>query len=326
MKYFKSILCSLSLILVSPSAFSDDSYDGNLVICPEAKIVTLNYFDAALPVLDPKGPNVVNMEGMSQQGVIDFALRRLEGTLYKVKLESALDSVGPVEDWISADLKDTSQRWYPYDIPSECKRVQGSARISNVLYIDPVYARDLEPSQLGVLRLHEAVALISGKKNPYDYNYSSIPFERELVRRILNLDYTIDDIGEAIQELGHKAFPYEEELDSKKRVLMTNLDGNISDGRKACGLSISEDSKFPDYFLQYSSFGSSGKQDSRFCYVSDKPKLKCSIDVKECTIIDGGMEDGWKAGCKIRISTTANQRKNWEFSCPDSNKTWNFQY
>ncbi len=316
-------------ISINSFAYGYDSYDGNIILCPGQAPVTLDYFDAALPVLNSKGPNVVNLKNLSEKQVIDFVLQRLEGTLYREKLELALKAVGPVARWIMADLKDTTSNWAEYDLPSECKRVQGSASIADVIYIDPLHARSLSHQQLALLQIHEAIHLVGIEDQKLrGMQYSSdkdmrAALLRELFRRLLVLDYTSDDIAESIRELGYKAYPYEVIIPTDSSTFKNT---NPEDKTRPAEFNVLSD--------EYHTPGAIAEARRRGEYFLDVTgaaypvKIRCTKDARECLVMKGDpRNNGWTPGCKINITSLDDESGgyNWGFSCPGSDTVWNYR-
>jgi hypothetical protein len=129
----------------------------------------LDYYNATLPTLGPKHPPVIDVTQLNEDQMIAFFRERLKDSTLLAQLDQALAVVGSVDHWILADLKDKDTSNDPYDLPSDCFRVKGSARYSNATFIDPAYTFRLPRAELGILRMHEALFYIGINYQPDPY-------------------------------------------------------------------------------------------------------------------------------------------------------------
>jgi hypothetical protein len=190
-----------SLCLLGPSARAGEGtqgHGGNAVFCPQRPPVVLDYYHSTLGTLG--GPaDIVDISAMTKDQVIQFFVNRLAGTYFQTQIRDALSALGPVESWISADLKSIDDSAEPYVLPAGCVRKTAAIRQNETdMFIDLSVAGVLSPAQLGVLVIHEA-AYYFGVKNAGLQDSSKV---RTLVRALLQRTPSQNDIDAAIRGLG----------------------------------------------------------------------------------------------------------------------------
>ncbi len=159
-----------------------ESHGGNVVFCPGKQDVILDYYHAALP--NGEGtPQLEDVGGMNEEQILALILEKLDGRWQtKAKIADAWKRIGPVKEWILADLKQLNDSNEPYFLSSGCTKKTGAARQGEVVYRDPVTTANLNSGQLGILRAHETVYLLateSGLKT----SENVLSFFREVLRK-----------------------------------------------------------------------------------------------------------------------------------------------
>jgi len=154
----------LSLLVLSHFAFAVDGREGHggiTVFCNGQPPVLLDYFNASLPTIDGPRPDLLPIEGLSEEETIalfNAKLDKLGFNDFRLQIEEALKKVGPINTWIASDLKQMDDSNQPYNLPPGCEpRTAAIRQKYNIMYGDPTVIKALSPAQRGVLRWHEAV-------------------------------------------------------------------------------------------------------------------------------------------------------------------------
>lgn len=221
------ILAFLSAFMMAfESQAGRESHGGNVVICKGAPAVILDYYHATLPTLGNQPPQLIDITGRSSEQAIEAVMNRLDSLgffTFKKQILTALEQIGPMKNWISADLKQVDDSNEPYFLPAGCERRTAAIRQSGVvMYGDPAIINLLSPAQQGLLMLHEALYLIaSNSKQETSENV------RTFMRVVLNLASVPEDVMRAISELGgsdsHKNILFESEWN----LLRSRFDGVV---------------------------------------------------------------------------------------------------
>lgn len=208
-----------SVILVSSNSFAKaqggrDGGGGNVVVCEGKPALVLDYYNAILPTGSGKIPNLVNIDGLTEEQTVAFFLDQLGPYLgARNTLEDTLKLIGPIDTWTAAKLKDFDDAQEPYDLPEGCVRKTGAFRQNPAdfasppeMFVDPRILPLLSPSQRGVLRMHEAlyysVALDLSRYSDGDPSTATPIGARRLIRELLMQDRDFDKISKLANEVG----------------------------------------------------------------------------------------------------------------------------
>lgn len=190
----------LSAILkASTVQAAQEGHGGNIVDCDGKQAVVLDYYHATLPTLGNQAPALVNIANYSASQVIQlFKDRTAYRGYFAAAFAMALQRIGPVSNWLSADLKSVDDSNEPYVLPPQCNRKTAVIRQENVtMFGDPSVIKLLSPAQLGILQVHEAVYLIAS-----DHSQNTSENVRTLVREVLRATTDQDALDRAMRGLG----------------------------------------------------------------------------------------------------------------------------
>ncbi len=273
-----------------------ESHGGDLVICANKPVVTLDYYHASLPTFSNPTPNIINISNMTSEQVVEFFSSRLKGTVLQKKFNEAIEFLGPLDRWILKSLEDINDSNEPYQLPSTCQRVQGAMRSADTMYIEPKYGAVLTASQKGMLQVHEALYYIS--------NLNSSEKVRNLIRTLMLLNSSETEISDSLHLINRVVYPYEQNLEK--------LTGFYLPEKKIDGL------KGQILFFKIESLPAN-KQDEKpridACYSSDeyhydyscqagRTNFICNKEGTFCEVQSTSVKDGWAAGCKITFGET----------------------
>lgn len=153
-----------ALFMFGHLTFADlgrEGHGGITVFCDGQMPVTLDYFNASLPTVNGPRPDLLAVDGLSEDQTIELLkskLTQLGFDDFKRQVEEGLKAVGPIDTWIASNLKDMEDSNEPYHLPPGCRPRTAAIRQNfGVMYGDPEVIAALSPAQRGLLRWHEAV-------------------------------------------------------------------------------------------------------------------------------------------------------------------------
>jgi hypothetical protein len=194
------IFCILiSFVSTTTFAGGASTGGGNVVICSGKEAMALDFYHASLPTVGGSIPDLVDLSGLSSDETIGVIKKQIGPRyIFVDQVETALRSIGPMETWIAADLKQLDDSGEPYYLPRDCERKTAAARQTPlVMYGDPKILDQLSSAQKGVLMMHEALYLIASR-----VEQSTSTGVRNLMRELLLkkpqskiLNSRISDIG-----------------------------------------------------------------------------------------------------------------------------------
>ena len=175
------------------------AHGGNVVECQGKPAVVLDYYHASIPTLGKKNPDLVDYSELSAEETIKAVVQRIRDQylgVFAKQVEDALRKIGPMSDWMQADLKQVDDANEPYLLAATCKRKTAAVRQENVaMYGDPTVISSLSPSQQGLLMVHEALYLLS-------LNQESSESVRALMRELLPKKIDSQKLRAAVSQLG----------------------------------------------------------------------------------------------------------------------------
>ena len=194
-----TVVATMMLVSTMAHAFAQEGHGGNIVACAGQDAVVLDYYHATLPTLDGNRPQLVDIQNYSSDEVIDLIQKRIANRGYfKSAFSLALQRVGPLNSWLSADLKSVDDSNEPYILPPYCFRKTAAIRQENVtMFGDPNIIHLLSPAQQGILLVHEALYLIAS-----DNQQTTSENVRTLVRELLRENINQNALDAAIRGLG----------------------------------------------------------------------------------------------------------------------------
>lgn len=293
-----------------------ESHGGDLVICANKPVVTLDYYHASLPTFSNPKPNTVDISNMTAKQVVEFFSSRLQGTVLQKKFNDAIEFLGPVDRWILKSLEDIDDSNEPYQLPASCQRVQGAMRSDDTMYIDPKYGPVLSASQRGMLQVHEALYYIS--------KLDSSEKVRNLIRTLMLLNSTDKEVSDSLHQLNRIVYPFEETL--------VRLSGHYVPEKKPNGLKgetliINTYSLWADKWDEkppvYGCYNENEQQNGMGCQ-SWTPRIDfiCNKEGTSCEVQSTSAKDGWAAGCKITFGKRAVKL---DLICPNGETQTYFQ-
>jgi hypothetical protein len=329
-----AILLMSSMVTATSWAAVDTaaSAGGDVVVCPGAGLVTLDFYHATLPTFGPKHPPIPDIKNWDENQMIEFFRNRLKNTTLLSQLDQALTAIGSVNEWIIADFKDKDTSNDPYELPDGCRRVKGSARYSNATFIDPSYTALMPRAQLGILRMHEALYSIGDAyhsdrfANPFNYTYDKRAGQistdaRELIRKLLILDTPDSELVEGIKVFTKYAYSYEEKFHKLNNgIFGSRVRTVVSEAKKRCGLWADSSIGNRIYLRYYDySYYSSPIDLTNYCRSNDELEFTCPADGSPCSLTSGAIPDGFSLGCELVIDEV---KGNLAVSCPNTSETW----
>jgi len=150
--------------LQTPQKLGDEEKTGNggnIIRCSGQLPVVLDFYNATIPTLGAPAPTLVDISQYTSDQVVDFFKFRFTSFPYfQHQFEDALKAVGPMDTWLSANLKNTKDANETYHLPQGCSQEQAAVRQGTVMYGDPDIINSLVPAQKGLLLVHEALYYI----------------------------------------------------------------------------------------------------------------------------------------------------------------------
>ena len=204
-----------TLIPIYSIAAQGGSYGGggNVVLCEGQPAEVLDYYNAKLPTLadfkNGKTRQLIDLSKMDEEETVKMIYEKLGPFLtFRGQLKNALKRIGPMQNWIAADLKQVDDSAEPYMLPKTCSRATAAFRQNPVnhgidpvtMYVDPSIEALLSPSQKGILRLHEAFYLISSLPSIWPRHTSTEV--RHLMRELLKKESDVQALKRFIGEIG----------------------------------------------------------------------------------------------------------------------------
>ncbi len=195
MKRLVLILLTLIMFRAIQAYAGAEGHGGNLVDCVGKPLVVLDYYHSTLPTFGAPAPALVDITKMSRDEVLDLILKKLQGRGFATQFKNAIAAIGPMENWIEADLHKYDDSAEPYNLPAGCSRKTGAVRMDGPdMYVDPIVKTKLSPAQQGVLIAHEAI-----------YYFSDQPTSartRTLIRELLKVIPDESQLSAAIRGVG----------------------------------------------------------------------------------------------------------------------------
>ncbi len=313
----------LCMLLTNLAHAGQESHGGSLVLCADQAPVVLDYYHATLPVFGDVQPPLMPIEGLSTEQVIENFRTRLKGTALLLKLDEALAKIGNPLRWPLKNLKDVHDSNEPYNLPSNCKLVQGAIRQDRRVYLDTHFGRLLSPAQLGVLAVHEALYFLSNQQTSEKI--------RTLIRALIILDTPEEDVATAIRAIGQYVYPrdllfrnYSAQMRGGSRLKFHSIEKNVNDQARGCGFVL--DYKGLDYqkgllTIKYFTDYYSNDPWAEICQNLPIMRFQCAKDGKSCELISGEVAGGWEKGCKLFIQ---HEGFGLQMQCTDSQREYNF--
>ena len=192
-----SIVATLLLSSIQAHA-GFGAHGGNVVQCQGREPVVLDYYHASLPTLGQPAPELVDFSGLSEEQTTKNVVKMIRDLYFDSfanQLEENIEKIGPMKNWIQADLKQVDDANEPYMLSASCVRKTAAVRQENVvMYGDATVINALSPAQRGLLEVHEALYLLSGK--------DSSETVRSLLRELLPKTTNHKKLKAAISNLG----------------------------------------------------------------------------------------------------------------------------
>ena len=193
--------------LVQTPAFAGsgaESHGGQVVFCPGAAPVLLDYYQATLPTEAGGTPELTDISKMSAQDVLDLFKNRLAYSNLWYPYFRALEVLGPVDSWLEGNLQSVPDSDPAYTLPPNCSLQQLAVRQDSTMYVDPKILAQISPAQQGLLMAHEALYYVA-QQNGHD---SSVEV-RMVIRNLLLKNENEVALSKSVHELGSTFFWWE---------------------------------------------------------------------------------------------------------------------
>ena len=217
----------LGALLLAPISFAgNEGHGGNAVMCAGQAPVVLDYYNATLPTVGGVGdPPLIDISKMTEDQVVDLFKQRLNiFPSFDIQFAQALEIVGPISSWISANLKTASDANDPYYLPANCTLQQAAIRQGITMFGDPTVINSLSPAQQGVLRVHEALYYIGDTTIGLNTSENI----RAVIRDNLETKNSIEKIRTDLYRIGGEVTPWQR-LTSGNGNLYTEQSGSVSE-------------------------------------------------------------------------------------------------
>jgi hypothetical protein len=202
-KFAMLLILTIGLNSATAQALGNDvGHGGNAVICGQQAPVVLDYYNATLGTLGGTTPDLLDLTNLRSDQVIALVKSQLgDYRAFADDLEIALTNIGPMDNWISADLQQVSDSDEPYYLPTGCVRKTAAIRQDPYeMYGDPSVINVMADSQKGLLLLHEAIYSVAA--NNHQTTSTSV---RNFMRVALLKKPSKSAIAAVIQGLGEDA-------------------------------------------------------------------------------------------------------------------------
>jgi hypothetical protein len=222
-----------SFLLSSVSFAGNEAHGGNVVGCSGQTPVVLDYYNATLPTVGGTGdPALVDISNMTEDEVVNLFKQRFNiFPEFEIQFQQALEIIGPIHSWISANLTNAGDANDPYNLPTTCTLQQAAIRQGITIFGDPAVIHSLSPAQQGVLRVHEALYYIGDITIGLETSENI----RAVIRDNLEIGNTVEKIRTDLYRIGGKVTPWQD---------LVNGNGNIykeQSGSISAHLSITYD-------------------------------------------------------------------------------------